>query len=78
MHIIGRADPLRNRSEALLECYAGFRNGTEAEKAMDECNNEVVEGTRTVLYHNEGHQIPSIRTGLYPRIKRWLDSQSHY
>lgn len=27
---------------------------------------------RTVLYHDEGHNIPSIRTGLYPEIEAWI------
>lgn len=28
----------------------------------------------TVLYHSEGHNIPSIRTELYPVILTWLES----
>jgi hypothetical protein len=27
---------------------------------------------RAVLEHDEGHNIPSMRTGLYPRISEWL------
>jgi predicted esterase len=28
----------------------------------------------TILYHSEGHNIPSIRTQLYPTILMWLES----
>lgn len=28
--------------------------------------------TRTVMYHNEGHNIPSIRTELYGQIEAWM------
>lgn len=27
-----------------------------------------------LLLHEEGHQIPSIRTGLYPHITNWIHS----
>lgn len=30
---------------------------------------------RQLMRHEEGHNIPSIRTGLYPQIKAWLDGQ---
>jgi hypothetical protein len=30
---------------------------------------------RKVLYHGEGHNIPSIRTELYPEIKAWIQLQ---
>lgn len=32
------------------------------------------EEKRTVLYHNEGHNVPSMRTGLYPEIAAWIAS----
>ena len=28
---------------------------------------------RVVLTHDEGHNIPSIRTGIYPKIQAFLD-----
>mmetsp|Transcript_22062 Transcript_22062/g.37356 ORF Transcript_22062/g.37356 Transcript_22062/m.37356 type:complete len:246 (+) Transcript_22062:19-756(+) len=31
--------------------------------------------TSTLLNHGEGHNIPSLRTGLYPEIDAWLQSQ---
>lgn len=30
------------------------------------------EDRTTVLEHPEGHNIPSMRTGLYPRISEWV------
>ena len=30
----------------------------------------------TLLRHSEGHNIPSIRTQLYPQIKTWIYSQT--
>lgn len=33
-----------------------------------------LEAIRTVCVHGEGHNIPSIRTALYPDIHRWVTS----
>ena len=30
---------------------------------------------RTLLEHEETHNVPSIRTGLYPTIKDWVAKQ---
>lgn len=35
------------------------------------------EETRTVLEHQEGHNIPSLGTGLYPVIADWVQQQFH-
>lgn len=55
LHIMGTADPLLSRSNALLRYY-------DSNHAQ-------------VLQHGEGHNIPSMRTGLYPSIKEWIDAQ---
>jgi hypothetical protein len=31
--------------------------------------------SRNILTHEEGHNIPSIRTNLYPKIQDFLDKQ---
>lgn len=31
--------------------------------------------SRNILMHEEGHNIPSIRTNLYPKINDFLDMQ---
>ena len=32
--------------------------------------------TKKVIIFNEGHNIPSIRTNIYPEVKEWIYSQS--
>ncbi len=77
LHILGRADYLLSRSEQLVTCYASDDNkcfrSIDAKSAIEPSEDEIVDGKRTVLYHGEGHQIPSIKTGLYPKIKLWLE-----
>eukprot|EP01038_Epipyxis_sp_PR26KG_P009677 gene9677-13030_t len=34
------------------------------------------DSSRSELYHEEGHNIPSIRTGLYPSIRQWIKAKS--
>jgi hypothetical protein len=29
---------------------------------------------RTIIVHEEGHNIPSIRTKLYPQITAWMEA----
>lgn len=31
------------------------------------------ENQREILIHNEGHNIPSMRTNLYPLIRAWIE-----
>lgn len=59
LHIMGKFDEYRRRSELLYHMY-------------DQTND-----MRTVMIHEEGHNIPSIRTELYPLISSWIeDNQS--
>ena len=43
----------------------------ESRKLMSYYNDD----ERMVLEHEEGHNIPSIRTGLYDAIKSWMYSK---
>jgi hypothetical protein len=86
LHIIGLADPLLSKSEQLCALYAGDDVGyqraaeTKAEGTMTKVSDgdKTVDATgrasidKCVLTHKEGHNIPSIRTGLYPLIKSWI------
>ena len=47
-----------------------------ADPYLKECNQlfeRYQESTREVIYHEEGHNIPSIRTELYPNFKAWIE-----
>jgi predicted esterase len=33
-------------------------------------------GKRTTMVHSEGHNIPSIRTNLYPQIDQWINNNT--
>jgi len=57
LHIHGLADPLLPYSQRLVGMYA-----QQQQQQQLPC----------VLQHEEGHNIPSMKTGLYPKINEWL------
>lgn len=34
------------------------------------------DNNRSILYHNEGHNIPSVRTGIYKDIEKYIHSHN--
>jgi len=59
LHIHGLADPLLPYSQRLVGMYAQQQ---QQHQQKFPC----------VLQHEEGHNIPSMKTGLYPKINEWL------
>lgn len=64
MHIAGTADPFHSRS---IELYTHFYSTSSTSDDTSTPSNSAV-----LLEHPEAHNIPSIRTGLYPAIKEWI------